>query len=108
MSSKNDADRTLPHYQHILDAASANYLKDTGRDLVKDQVAVEIKSCESSNDILNVVKRHAEKFDEFRKGDSELMKYLEPIVKGLHVLFANKALSAGVSQVCRMKVFRSQ
>jgi hypothetical protein len=108
MSSNNDADGSPHHYQHILDAALAKYLEDTGRDLVRDQVAVEIQGYETLNGILEVVKRHAEAFDEFTKGDSRLMKYLDPIVNGLHVLFSNKILSDGVSQVCRMKVFRSR
>jgi hypothetical protein len=83
--------------QPILSAALANYSKQTGKDLQSDPLSTEIQRCKSPDDILNVLKKHAEKLDE--GGDSKLMKYLNYIVNGLYALSTNAALSAGISLV---------
>jgi hypothetical protein len=108
MSSTNDAaDRSL-NFQAILNAALAKYLEHTGRDLLNDPLAVEIQRCKSPDDILSVFKKQVEKFDEFKKADSKLMRYIDPIVNGLFSLFTNATLSAAVSLVSRKEFTESR
>jgi hypothetical protein len=97
MSSVNDPAVPSPNLQPILSAALANYSKQTGKDLRSDPLSTEIQRCKSPDDILNVLKKHAEKLD--KSDDSRLMKYLNDIVDGLYSSSANPVLSAGVSIV---------
>ena len=103
MSSTNDATAPSLNLQAILSAALTNYSKQTGKDLENDPLAAEIRQCESPDHILTIFEKQVQKFDEFRNGDSKLMKYLKPIVDGLHTLSTNTALSAGVSIVSQRK-----
>ena len=101
MSSVNDPAIPSPNLQPILSAALSNYSKQTGKDLQSDPLSTEIQHCKSPDDILNVLKKHAEKLD--RNDDSKLMKYLNDIVDGLYSLSANPVLSAGVSIVSQTR-----
>ena len=99
MSSIDDATTPSLNLQAILSAALADYSQQTGKDLENDPLAVDIRQCKSPCHILSISENQAQKFDEFRNGDSKLMKYLNPIVDGLHALSNNAAFSAGVSLV---------
>jgi hypothetical protein len=102
MSSVNDLAVPSPNLQPILSAALASYSKQTGKDLQSDPLSTEIQHCKSPDDILNVLKKHAEKLD--KSDDSKLMKYLNDIVDGLYSLSANPVLSAGVSIVSQSRI----
>jgi hypothetical protein len=111
MSSTNDHDVVAPsfnNFQAIMSVALTRYLEHTGRDLLNDPLTAEIQRCKSSDDILSVFKNQAEKFDEFKKADSKLMKYIDPIVNGLFSLFTNATLSAVVSLVSRKEFTESR
>jgi hypothetical protein len=97
MSSVNDVAVPSPNLQPILSAALATYSKQTGKDLQSDPLSTEIQHCKSPDDILDVLKKHAEKLD--KNDDSKLMKYLNHMVDGLYTLSTNPVLSAGVSLV---------
>ncbi|KAI0245705.1 hypothetical protein BJV78DRAFT_1287305 [Lactifluus subvellereus] len=97
MSSTNDATAPFLNLQVILSAALANYSKQTGNYLENDPLAAEIGQFGTPDHILSIFEKQAQKFDEFGNGDSKLMKYLKPIVDGLHAFSTNAALSAGVS-----------
>jgi hypothetical protein len=108
MSSTNDAaDRSL-RFQAIINAALVKYLEHTGRDLLSDPLAAEIQRCKSPDNILSVFEKQAEKFDEFKRVDSELMKYINPIVNGLFSLSTNATLRTGVSLVSREELTDSR
>jgi hypothetical protein len=102
MSSANGAAVPSPNLQLILGAALANYSKQTGKDLQCDPLSTEIQLCKSPDDILNVLKKHAEKLD--KNDDSKLMKYLNQIVDGLYSLSTNPVLSAGASLVSQTRL----
>jgi fungal STAND N-terminal Goodbye domain len=105
MPSTNHAAAPSPYLEAILIAALTNYSEQTGRDLRNDPLSAEIRRCKSPDKILSVFKKQADKFDEFKNGNSKLIKYLDPIVDGLQALSANPAISAAVS---RTKFLRSQ
>jgi hypothetical protein len=108
MSSTHRAAAPSHNLQAILSAALANYSKQTGRDIQNDPLSAEIRRCESLDEIFIVFMRQTDKFDEFRNGNSKLMKYLDPIVHVLQALSVNPAISAGVSLVSQSKFVRSQ
>jgi fungal STAND N-terminal Goodbye domain len=101
MSSVNDPAVLSPNLQPILNTALENYSKQTGKDLQSDPLSTEIQRCKSPDDILNILKKHAEKLD--RNDDSKLMKYLNNIVNGLYSLSTNPVLSAGASLVSQSR-----
>jgi hypothetical protein len=100
MSSGKYSAVPSPNLQAILSAALANYSRQTGKDLQSDPLAEEIRCCKSPNDILNILKKHAEKLD---KSDSNLMNYLDHIVNGLYTLSTNMVLGAGASLVSQSR-----
>jgi hypothetical protein len=99
LSSIDNATAPSLNLQAILGATLADYSKQTGKDLENNPLAVEIRQCKTPGHILSISEMQAEKSDEFRNGDSKLMKYLNPVVDGLHALSNNAAFSAGVSLV---------
>jgi hypothetical protein len=80
-------------------AALANYTRQTGRDLTTNPVTVKIGTCCTPNSIFDVLQDQALVFDEFRNGDSKLVKSLRSIVDGVHALSINQALGASASLV---------
>jgi hypothetical protein len=97
MSSDNDPTVPSSNLQSILSAALAKYSEQTGKDLQSDPLSIETQRCKSSDDILDILKKHAERLD--KNDNSKLMKYLNHIVDGLYALSTNPVLSAGASLV---------
>lgn len=90
---------TYTNFETLFDAALAKYTKQTGTDLRNHPLASMIDSCDSPDSILVIFEEQAKAFDEFRSGDSKLIKLLRPVVNGLDAIFASAALSAGVGLV---------
>ena len=80
-------------FQTLLNAALANYTKQTGKDLRNHPLADRIDSCDSPDYILDIFKEQFRAFDEFMKGDTKLFKLLRPVVNVLHALSTNSVLS---------------
>jgi len=81
------------NFQAILSTALANYTKQTGDDLVNHPFATKFQNCDEPDSILRVLQEQALAFDEFRKGDPKLMKWLKPMIYGLHALSSSAILS---------------
>jgi hypothetical protein len=101
MSSTSNTTSTTSNFQAIFDAALKYYAEITGKDLrdLDHPLAFKLDSCDSPDSILNIFQEQAREFDEFRKGDTKLFKWLNPIVKVLHTLSTNEVLSDGASNV---------
>ena len=97
MSSTSDTISTTSNFQAIFDVALNYYAKKTGKDLcdLDHPLASKLDSCDSPDSILNIFEEQAREFDEFRKGDTKLFKWLKPIVKVLHTLSTNEVLQVG-------------
>ncbi|KAH9049987.1 hypothetical protein EDB84DRAFT_1452114 [Lactarius hengduanensis] len=81
----------------IFDAASKEYKKLTGQDLNTHPFSAVFDSCDSPDAVLNIFRKQAEIFDEIRKGDERLIKWLDPMV---HILFTfSAALGEGVGLI---------
>jgi len=68
--------------EEIIRDTRKKYKDRTGKDLVDDSLATEIKSCDSPTAVCHVFRQHAQALGD----DSTLMKCLEVIVDGLQAL----------------------
>jgi hypothetical protein len=93
MSSASNMAPTASNFETLFNAALAEYTKQTGKDLRSHPLADRIDSCDSPNSILDIFQEQARAFDEFRKGDTKLFKWLRPVVNVLHAISTNAVLS---------------
>ena len=95
------ASNTSPqsNFKSLFDTALAKYTKRTGQDLRSHPLAAAIDRCDSPDGILAIFQEQSLAFDEFRNGDPKLIKWLGPVVDGLHAISTNTVLSAGASLV---------
>jgi hypothetical protein len=99
MSSAPNRTSTPSNFEALFDAALEKYTKRTGQDLRNHELATMLDRCESPDDILAIFEQQSQAFDEFRNGDPKLIKWLTPIVNGLHTISRSAAISAGASLV---------
>ncbi|KAI9459821.1 hypothetical protein F5148DRAFT_275263 [Russula earlei] len=85
------------NFESLFQAALAKYAKKTGQGLVNHPLAVMIDRCDSPVALLAIYEKQALAFDEFRNGDPKLIKWLAPVVNGLHALTTSAGISAGAS-----------
>lgn len=110
-SSSINTTTAASHFEALLDAALTKYTKRTGKGLSDHPLTAMLDRCSSPNDVLAIFEEQAKAFDEFRNGDPKLIKWLTPIVDGIHSLCANTAVqeTAGVvSPHRRFVVFYSR
>ena len=79
---------TSTTFQAIFEPALKDYAKKTGKDLydLDHPLASRLNSCDGPDSILDIFQEQAREFDELRKGDTKLFRWLKPIVKVLHTL----------------------
>ena len=99
MSSTANTTSTSSNFEALFDAALDKYTKRTGQDLRNHPMAAIIDRCGSPDSVLALFKDQSLAFDRFRNGDPKLLKWLAPVVNGLHAISTNAALSAGASLV---------
>jgi hypothetical protein len=96
-STSQPTDLSTSNFTNILDAASDEYRKLTKQDLRTHPFAAVLRTCDSPDTVLNVFRGQACAFDEFCKGDDNLMKWLNPIVNILFTL--SGTLGEGIALV---------
>ncbi|KAH9023526.1 hypothetical protein EDB83DRAFT_1984773 [Lactarius deliciosus] len=95
MSSPSQTGTPSSKFKSMLDAALVVYKEKTGNDLLGHWLADELKTCESVDSVLDILRDQAKAFE--RSGDQKLMKWIDPLV---HVLYTfSDALGDGVSLV---------
>ena len=101
MSLTSDTTSVTSNFQAIFDAVLKDYTKKTGKDLsdLDHPLASKLDGCDSPDSILEIFREQAGEFDEFRKGDTKLFKWLNPIVNVLHTLTSNNVLGDSASSV---------
>ena len=101
MSSSTPGQSSAPpsDFKSILDAALSEYEKKTGKPLLDDPLAAELRGCESVGDIMAIFRSQVEAFQQgkFRDGDQRLMKWTSPTVNVLYAF--SGTLGEGVSLV---------
>ncbi|KAI0285510.1 hypothetical protein BC826DRAFT_1109310 [Russula brevipes] len=88
MSTNDQAAHPSTIFTAIFDIAEHDYKKLTGKNLRKHPIAAQFDSCDSPEDVIDVLQTHAQAFSKFGEGDKELMKWLNPTV---HILFTFSA-----------------
>jgi len=99
MSSATTRTSTPSNFEALFDAALEKYTKRTGQDLRNHELAGLLDRCESPDEILAIFKEQSQEFDKFRNDDPKLIKWLTPVVNGLHAISTSAAISAGASLV---------
>ena len=99
MSSTSNTTTSSSNFSTLFDVALAKYTRSTGRDLRNHPLAYIIDRCDSPDAILAIFKEQSMAFDQFRNGDPKLIKWLAPLVNGLHSISASAVISAGASLV---------
>ena len=99
MSSASKTSSLVSNFEILFDTALAKYAKRTGQDLRNHPLAAAIDRCQSPDSILAIFQEQSQAFDEFRNGDPQLIKWLGPVVNGLHAISTNTVLSDGASLV---------
>jgi hypothetical protein len=102
-TSTQETDPSISNFISIFNAASETYKKLTKHDLYSHPFATQLDGCNSPADVLDVFRTQAEAFQEFRKGDERLMKWLDPIVNILTKFSATVA--AGNALIVSFKEF---
>ncbi|KAH9971603.1 hypothetical protein BGW80DRAFT_1512309 [Lactifluus volemus] len=70
----------------IFNAALKDYKKLTKKDIYTEQSIAQLDGCDSPRGVLDVFQNQAQAFEEFRKGDTRLIAWLEPTVDILSIL----------------------
>jgi len=99
MSSTSNTSSLSSTFETLFEIALAKYTKRTGQDLRNHPLAAAIDRCKSPDDILAIFQAQSRVFDEFRNGDPKLIKWLRPVVNGLHAISTNTVAGAGASIV---------
>jgi hypothetical protein len=101
MPSPVETTSALSNFQALFDAAMIKYTKRTGKGLADHPLTAMVDCCRSPDDVLVIFEEQAKAFDEFRNGDPKLVKWLRPIVNGLHALCTNAAVEETACVVSR-------
>jgi fungal STAND N-terminal Goodbye domain len=86
-------------FETLFNAALAKYTKQTGKDLRNHPLADRIDGCDNPDSILDIFQEQSKAFEEFRNGDTKLLKWLRPVVNVLHALSTNAVLTDRASLV---------
>ena len=92
------------NFESLFQAALAKYSKRTGHDLVNHPLTAVLNRCDTPNSILAIFEEQARAFDEFRKGDPKLIKWLRPLVDGLHTICNMETLCMAADLVSPVSV----
>ena len=96
-ASSQTAGSSTNNFTVILNAASTEYHRVTGRCLDTHPFSAQLNTCNTPEAVLNIFRTQAHAFSKFRKGDERLMAWLDPIV---HILFVfSGTLGEGVGLV---------
>ncbi|KAI0248658.1 hypothetical protein BJV78DRAFT_1234383, partial [Lactifluus subvellereus] len=80
-TSKQVTGLSISNFTSIFEAAAKEYKKLTKKDLQTHPFVAQFDRCDSPAAVLDVFRKQAQAFDEFRKGDDKLMTWLDPTVK---------------------------
>ncbi|KAH9053696.1 hypothetical protein EDB87DRAFT_1825540 [Lactarius vividus] len=84
------------NFESIFKTAFKAYKKRTGHDITSHPLATQLKTCDSPNAILAVLKAQVEEFDQSRKDDERLTSWLNPTVNVLYAFSATLGEGVGL------------
>jgi hypothetical protein len=102
-TSKQATESPISNFISIFEASATEYKKLTKKDLHTDPFAAQFDKCDSPGAILDIFRTQASAFDEFRKGDQSLIKWLDPTVNILSTF--STTLGEGLALVVSIQFF---
>ena len=84
------------NYQLIFDNALKAYKKKTGRDLASDPLLRRLKSCNSPDAVLALLREQVPEFDQSESSSDGVTKWLDPTVNVLYALSATLGEGVGL------------
>ncbi|KAI9434703.1 hypothetical protein H4582DRAFT_1881751, partial [Lactarius indigo] len=96
MSQPPPASTSSSNFDSIFRTAVKAYKKRTGHDITAHPLAAQLKTCDSPNAILVVLRAQVEEFDQSRRDDERLTKWLNPTVNVLYAFSATLGEGVGL------------
>jgi DUF438 domain-containing protein len=84
------------NFQSLFNAALKEYEKKTKKDLLAHPLAAQLQSCYSITAILTTLQDQVQQFDQRRRGDERLTKWLNPTVNVLYAFSATLGEGVGL------------
>jgi hypothetical protein len=95
--SNQTAGPSTENFTAIVNAATTEYERLTGKRLNTHPLATQLDICKNTEAVSNVFRMQAQTFSKFRKGDERLMAWLDPTI---NILFTFSAtLGEGIGLV---------
>ncbi|KAI9432201.1 hypothetical protein H4582DRAFT_1821458, partial [Lactarius indigo] len=85
------------NFDTVFTTAFKAYKKRTGKDITSHPLAAQLKTCDSPDAILAVLRAQVEEFDQSRKDDERLTKWLNPTVNVLYAFSATLGEGVGLA-----------
>jgi hypothetical protein len=84
------------NFSTVIAAALEEYKKKTKKDIASHPLAAELKSCQSTDAILAILRAQVQVFDKSQAADEKLTKWLDPTVNVLNAFSAIIGDAAGL------------
>lgn len=97
MSSNPSSESNL---RSLFETSLKEYEKQAGTNLLDNRLIVELRRCNSVDDIYDVLQKQAQAFHKFRGDNGKLTRWLKRTVNVLYTLSTSSALGAAVGLVC--------
>jgi hypothetical protein len=106
MSTSNQAAHSsMSNFTPIFDTAVKEYKKFTKKDLQTHPFAAQFNKCDTPHAVLDLFRKQAQDFEEFRKGDDTLITWLDPTI---NILFTcSETIGEALSLVVCLERFPS-
>jgi fungal STAND N-terminal Goodbye domain len=85
----------------LFESALEDYQNQTGMTLTHHPIAQQLRTCDSVESVIAVLKAQARAFRKSREGDGPIMKSLERVVSVLYTLSASTGLGEAIVLVRR-------
>ncbi|KAH9016742.1 hypothetical protein EDB85DRAFT_2122515, partial [Lactarius pseudohatsudake] len=100
--SQSPLSTSSSNFESIFKTAFKAYKKQTGHDVTSHPLAAWLKTCDSPDAILAVLKAQVEEFDQSRRDDERLTKWLNPTVNVLYAFSATLGEGVGLVSLGRL------
>jgi hypothetical protein len=71
---------SMENFTSIFHAATCEYKKLIKKDIHTHPFALQFHKCDSPSDVLDIFRTQSSAFEQYRKGDDRLMRWLDPTV----------------------------
>jgi hypothetical protein len=88
-------------FESLFQSALEDYQKQTGIDLVRHPLTIQLERCNTVESITEVLQGQARAFHDFRGDDNKIMTLLKQAAQIFHKLSATVVLGEAVGLVCR-------